>query len=84
MTNFLEIIEDKIKKNIEIEKIKIIDNTDRHKTHKFFDINKRHLCLNIQSKYLNGLTRQKAQRIIMKLLEEEMKLKIHALEIKIS
>jgi BolA family transcriptional regulator, general stress-responsive regulator len=84
MTNFLKIIEAKIKKNIEIEKIKIIDNTHKHKTHKFFDVNKHHLCLYIQSKYLSGLNRQDAQRIIMKLLEEEMKLKIHALEIKIS
>ena len=58
MTNFLKIIEAKIKKNIEIEKIKIIDNTHKHKTHKFFDVNKHHLCLYIQSKYLSGLNRQ--------------------------
>ena len=84
MINFLKTIEDKIRNNIEIEKIKVIDNTHKHKNHRFFDVNKYHLCLDIHSKYLNSLDRLKAQRTIMKLLKEEMKSKIHALEIKIS
>ena len=40
MKKFLESIEEKLKKNIDIETIKIIDNSDKHRKHKFFDSKK--------------------------------------------
>jgi len=83
MKNFLELIENKIKNNLTVEKIKIIDNTHRHTKHKFFDKNKFHISLEIQSKELMALNRLNAQRLIMNILKEELKFKIHALEIKI-
>ena len=83
MKNFLELIEKKIKSNLVIEKIKIIDNTYKHTKHKFFDKNKFHISLEIYSKYLKSLNRIKAQRMIMDILKEELNYKIHALEIKI-
>jgi stress-induced morphogen len=83
MNDFLSFIENKIKKNIEIEKILIVDNSNQHKKHKFFDSEKYHLKLEIQSVYLRSLDKIKAQREIMSLLKEELKSKIHALEIKI-
>jgi len=83
MKNFLELIENKIKNNLTVEKIKIIDNTHRHTKHKFFDKNKFHISLEIQSKELMALNRLNAQRLIMNILKEELKSKIHALEIKI-
>ena len=83
MKNFLELIEKKIKSNLVIEKIKIIDNTHRHTKHKFFDKNKFHISLEIYSKHLKSLNRIKAQRMIMDILKEELNYKIHALEIKI-
>jgi stress-induced morphogen len=83
MNDFLSFIENKIKKNIEIEKILIVDNSNQHKKHKFFDSEKYHLKLEIQSVYLRSLDKIKAQREIMTLLAEELKSKIHALEIKI-
>ena len=83
MNDFLSFLENKIKKNIEIEKILIVDNSNQHKKHKFFDSEKYHLKLEIQSVYLRSLDKIKAQREIMSLLKEEMKNKIHALEIKI-
>jgi stress-induced morphogen len=83
MNDFLKFIENKIKKNIKIESILIKDNSSLHKKHKFFDSEKYHLCLEIESSYLRSLTKINAQRKIMKLLAEELNTKIHALEIKI-
>ena len=83
MNDFLSYIENKIKKNIEVEKILVIDNSNQHKKHRFFDSEKYHLKLEIQSAYLKSLDKIKAQRQIMSLLAEELKKKIHALEIKI-
>ena len=83
MNDFLRSIETKIKKNLKIESILIIDNSSKHKKHKFFDSEKYHLKLEIESTYLRSLDKIKAQRQIMSLLAEELKKKIHALEIKI-
>ena len=83
MNNFLKLIEDKVKKNIKIENISVIDNSALHKKHKFFDSEKYHLSLKIESRYLNSLNKVKAQREIMKILAEELSTKIHALEIEI-
>ena len=83
MNNFLQFVENKIKKNIKIESILIIDNSHQHIKHKFFDNKKYHLKLEIKSVYLNSLNKVKAQREIMNILAEELKNKIHSLEIKI-
>ena len=83
MNDFLKFIEKKIKENIKIESIAVIDNSILHKKHKFFNAEKYHLCLEIKSSYLNSLTKLNAQREIMKLLANELHTKIHALEIKI-
>jgi BolA protein len=83
MNNFFSFIENKIKKNIKVEKISIIDNSNQHKKHRYFDSEKHHLKLEIQSTYLSSLNKIEAQRKVMSLLAEELKTKIHALEIKI-
>tara|TARA_B110000971_G_C19922634_1_gene459973 strand:- start:836 stop:1090 length:255 start_codon:yes stop_codon:yes gene_type:complete len=83
MNDFLKSIENKIKNNIKIESILIIDNSDLHKKHKFFSPEKYHLYLEIESDYLRSLNKVKAQREIMNLLAEELQSKLHALEIKI-
>ena len=68
---------------IEIEDIKIVDNSHKHKGHKFFSPEKFHLHLKIKSLYLNSISRVSAQKIVMKILSEDLKTKIHALEISI-
>ena len=83
MNDFLSFVENKIKKNIELEKILIIDNSNQHKKHRFFDAKKYHLKIEIESTYLRSLDKIKAQRQIMSLLADELKSRIHALEIKI-
>tara|TARA_B100001093_G_C25940820_1_gene640839 strand:+ start:137 stop:391 length:255 start_codon:yes stop_codon:yes gene_type:complete len=81
MENYLKDIENKIKNKIKVEDIQIKDNTHKHKKHKFFQKDKFHLQLKIKSNYLNSLSRIDAQKNIMKILKEDLKNKIHALEI---
>ena len=83
MKNFLSFVENKIKRNIKVEKILIIDNSNQHKKHRFFNSEKYHLKLEVESLYLSSLDKIKAQRQIMSVLREELKNKIHALEIEI-
>ena len=83
MNDFLNSVRDKIKKNIKVESIFIVDNSNQHKKHKFFDAKKYHLRLEIESVYLKSLDKIKAHREIMSVLSNELKQKIHALEIKI-
>tara|TARA_B110000967_G_scaffold168256_1_gene177125 strand:+ start:659 stop:913 length:255 start_codon:yes stop_codon:yes gene_type:complete len=83
MKKILEIVENKIKKNINVEKIVILNNTDKHKTHKFFNKDKYHLHLEIESKQLRKLNKLDAQRLVMNTLKEELDTIIHALELKI-
>ena len=83
MNNFIENIIDKLKKEIEIEHIEIVDNSHKHLKHKSFSPNKFHLHLKIKSIYLSSLPRINAQKMIMKTLEEDFKSKLHALEISI-
>tara|TARA_E500000178_G_C16398631_1_gene477671 strand:+ start:104 stop:358 length:255 start_codon:yes stop_codon:yes gene_type:complete len=83
MENYLKEIEKKLKDRINIEKIEIIDNSHKHKGHKFFSKEKYHLHLKIESLYLKSLTRLSAQKTIMNILKNDLKTKIHALEINI-
>ena len=83
MENYLEDIINRLKKKIKVEKIEIINNSQIHKGHKFFDKNKYHLHLKIKSLYLKSITRLSAQKLIMNVLKEDLKNKIHALEISI-
>ena len=83
MNNFFEDIIAKLKKEIEIEKIEIVDNSHKHIKHKSFSPDKFHLHLKIRSLYLNSLSRVTAQKEVMKVLKDELSSKIHALEISI-
>ena len=83
MNNFFEDIIAKLKKEIEIEKIEIVDNSHKHIKHKSFSPDKFHLHLKIKSLYLNSLSRVTAQKEVMKVLKDELSSKIHALEISI-
>ena len=83
MNDFLKLIENKIKKNIKAESVLVIDNSNQHKKHKSFDVEKYHMRLEIESVYLKSLDKIKAHRKIMNILSDELKKKIHALEIKI-
>ncbi len=83
MKNYFDEIKLKLKKQVKIEELVIVDNSHKHKGHKFFSPEKFHLHLKVKSLYLNSISRVNAQKIIMKTLEEDLKNRIHALEISI-
>ena len=83
MENYLKKIKEKLEKEIKFEKLEIINNSHKHKGHKFFSEDKYHLQLKIHSLYLKSISRLNAQKLIMNILKEDLKNKIHALEISI-
>ena len=83
MKNYFEEICTKLNNEIEIEHIDIVDNSHKHKGHKSFSPEKFHLHLKIKSLYLNSISRINAQKMIMKVLKDDINTKIHALEISI-
>ncbi len=83
MKNYFDEICKKLNKEIKIEEIQIVDNSHKHKGHKFYSSEKFHLHLKIKSIYLASLSRVVAQKIVMKVLNNDLKTKIHALEISI-
>jgi len=83
MKNYFEEIDIKLKKQIAIEGLEIVDNSHKHKGHKFYSPEKFHLHLKIKSIYLKSISRLNAQKLVMKILEKDLKTKIHALEISI-
>ena len=83
MNLYINQIKEKIKNKIKLEDIKIINNTESHKNHKSFQKGKLHLILEIKSNYLKNLKRLEAEKIIMKIMENDLKKNIHALEIRL-
>ena len=83
MKNYFEEICIKLKEEKKIENIDIVDNSHKHKKHKSFSPEKFHLHLKIKSLYLDSISRVNAQKMIMKVLKDELSTKIHALEISI-
>jgi len=83
MNNYFDEICKKLNEEFAIEDIEVVDNSKKHKRHKFFSPEKFHLQLKIKSLYLKSLSRVSAQKMIMRVLRDDLKTKIHALEIKI-
>ena len=80
-------IYDKIKKKINEEinprNIILIDNSNLHKKHKSFDLNKFHFKIIIESRTLKKMNKIEAHKKIFSILKEEMENEIHALEVEI-
>ncbi len=83
MKNYFEELKIKLNKEIKLENIEIIDNSQKHRGHKFFSKEKFHLHLKIKSLYLSSISRLNAQKLVMKTLKDDLKSKIHAIEISI-
>tara|TARA_X000001036_G_scaffold388879_1_gene385485 strand:- start:5503 stop:5757 length:255 start_codon:yes stop_codon:yes gene_type:complete len=83
MKNYFEEIKKKLNDSIKLDKIEIIDNSHKHTKHKFFIPGKFHLHIIIKSNYLNTLPKIDAHKLIMQTLKEDIKTKIHAIEITI-
>ena len=83
MENYFKNIENKLKSKLSFEKLEIIDNSSKHRGHKFFSEDRYHLHIKIKSVYLMSLSRLNAQKLIMSVLKDDIKSKIHALQISI-
>ncbi len=83
MKNYFDEIKERLRSGVKLENIDIVDNSHKHRGHRFFSPEKYHLELKIKSLYLNSISKIDAQKLIMKILENDLKTKIHALEIKI-
>ncbi len=83
MNIYFEQIKKKLANNFKIEQLEIVDNSKKHQSHKYFSPGKFHLHIKIKSLYLSALPRVNAQKMVMKTLEEDLKSRLHALEISI-
>ena len=84
MISFFDQIREKINKKVNPENIILIDNSSFHTKHKSFDSNKFHLKIIITSAKLKNMGKIAAHREIFSILKDDMKNKIHALEIEIN
>ena len=83
MITFLEKVKAKINNKLCPKQILLIDNSYLHTKHKSFNSNKFHLKLIIKSEKLKNMEKIDAHKAIFSILNDEMKNKIHALEIEI-
>ena len=81
INQLIKIVDDKLKKKLEIEFLKIEDKSFLHKNHKTNEKGKFHLKLTIQSKELKKVLKIEAMRVIYKILDEELKKYIHSIQI---
>ena len=84
MKDYFKKIEKKLRDQFKFENLIIVDNTYLHVKHKSFAPGKLHLHIKITSGYLRTISKINAHRLIMKVLREELKENIHALEISIN
>ena len=83
MITIYDEIKKKINKEIGPKNIILIDNSSLHKKHKSFDANKFHFKIIIESEKLKKMNKINAHKLVFSILKEEIKNKIHALEIEI-
>ena len=84
MMDFFDIIKEKINKKINPENLILIDNSKLHVKHKSYDSKKFHLKIIIKSEKLKKMDKLAAHKEIFSILRDEIKNKIHALEIEIN
>jgi len=78
-------IENKIKENINISSLNVINNSNLHKGHLGDDgSGETHFKIVVSSKDFDGLSRVKKHQKINNILQDEFEKGLHALEIKIS
>ena len=74
-------IENKLLNDRSIKNVKIIDNTYKHLKHNSHQKGKYHIKLEINSEILKKTSRIQSNKIIYKILSEELKTDIHSLQI---
>jgi BolA protein len=81
INKLISIIQDKIKKNIILQEINIEDKTFLHKKHPSHIDGKFHLKIIISSVDLKKLSKIESTKKIYSILNEELKMYIHSIQI---
>ena len=81
INQLINIVQKKIKDNINVTELKIEDKSFLHKKHKNFSLDKFHIKIKIKSNELNNFSKIEATRKLHSLLKNEIKNNIHSLEI---
>ena len=81
INQLISIIKKKLTDRIHIENINIEDKSFLHKNHKSNEKGKFHLKILIDSKELGKKGKLESNRLIYKIINEEIKLYIHSLQI---
>tara|TARA_Y100000590_G_C15530992_1_gene943148 strand:- start:367 stop:633 length:267 start_codon:yes stop_codon:yes gene_type:complete len=81
INQLVEIVKKKIIKNLNVDSVTIEDKTFLHKNHKSFQKNKFHIKVFIKSNDLSKKNSIESNKIIYKLLDEEIKKYIHSIQI---
>ena len=74
-------IKNKLLEDTSIKDVKIIDNTYKHLKHNSHQKGKYHIKLEINSEILKKTNRIQSNKVIYKILSEELKTDIHSLQI---
>ena len=74
-------IENKLLNDSSIKNVNIIDNTYKHLKHNSHQKGKYHIKLEINSEKLKKTNRIQSNKVIYKILSEELKTDIHSLQI---
>ena len=75
-------IENKLLEDASIKDVKIIDNTYKHLKHNSHQKGKFHIKIEINSYILKKMNRIQSNKVIYKILSEELKTDIHSLQIR--
>jgi len=84
INELIAIVKKKLQTHIIIESIKIEDKSFLHKNHSGNQIGKFHIKISLESKELKQLSRIKRNKVVHKLLENEIKNFIHSLQLSIN
>ncbi len=84
INQLISIVKKKLSDQIQIENINIEDKSFLHKNHKNNEKGKFHLKILIESKELSRISKLEGNRLINKIIDKEIKLYIHSLQILIN
>ena len=84
INELIAIVKKKIEDRIFVENISIEDKSFLHKNHKTHQAGKFHLKISLKSDELKKMSKINSNKKIYKILEEEMKLHIHSIQILIN
>ena len=84
INKLIEIVKEKIKKEIVLQEIYVEDKSFLHKSHKNNSIKKFHIKISIVSDELKSKKKIDSTKIIYKILDNELKNYIHSIQLSVN